>query len=296
MSGTKEIKRRITSIKSTKKITKAMELVSASKMRKMVSRTLVSRPYASLAHDILHALNDARLEQPVSLMDAREVKRTLVVLISSNRGLCGVYNAQIAKKTFEYIRNVAKVTPDVQLDFLTIGKKAGLAAKRMGNVVASFDELPDDLQYHDTLPISKMILDEYSNGKYDSIIVAYTDFKSVLTQIPRTRQLLPLTTSDLENELDEDHVQKKNETEYIFEPTSVALIEDMLKKLIRYQILQMILESRASEESSRMLAMKNANEAAGEMIDDLTLVFNKARQAGITQEISEISGGMSAME
>lgn len=299
MAGTKEIKRRIKSVKNTKKITKAMELVAASKMKRAVSSTLASRLYAEYSWEILSSIAENVEELNHPLFNTPEVKngteKVLLVLITSNRGLCGAYNAQAIKRALVYLKN-----ENLNVDILSIGKKGDAAMRRVGkNVIASFIELPDHITLNDILPISKMLVDEYLKGSYDKVVVVYTDFISALTQKANLRQIIPVRKESLkefietigeniENVLE----QKKEKINYLLEGDKVKLISSLAEKLTRMQVYQMILESNASEQSSRMVAMKNASEASGEMIDDLTLVFNKARQANITKEISEISAGM----
>lgn len=299
MAGTKEIKRRIKSVKNTKKITKAMELVAASKMKRAVSNALSSRLYASYSWDVLSSLSQRLSELAHPFFNENEADKDLVVLITSNRGLCGAYNAQVIKRTIKMLR---ENTGSKNIDLVTVGKKGDVAMRRVNqNIVATFNELPDGIDLRDIVPISSLITSEYKNKSYGKIYVAYTDFVSALSQKPNIRQLLPITKEELKITIEEvgeerDRLEvKENNTEYTFDGNRDVLIESLAEKLIRMQIYQMVLESQASEQSSRMMAMKNASEAAGEMIDDLTLAFNKARQAGITREISEISAGMSSM-
>ena len=310
MAGTKEIKRRIKSIKNTKKITKAMELVAASKMKRAVSSTLKSRLYAEYSWEILQSIakNTEEIKHPLfqervseEMKPARPDGRSggnkvLLVLITSSRGLCGAYNAQVIKKSLSLIKGAS-------VDIISIGKKGDVAMRRVGqDVLASFFELPDNPSISDINPISQLLINEYTLGNYDKVLVAYTDFVSALTQRPNIKQVLPISRTELRELIDEleniaptqEKVSKKP-TEYLFEGDKEKLIADLAEKLTRMQIYQMLLESNASEQSSRMVAMKNASEASGEMIDDLTLVFNKARQANITREISEISAGMASV-
>ena len=301
MPGTKEIKRRIKSVKSTKKITKAMELVAASKMKRAVSSTLASRPYAGYSWEILKSIaeNTENITHPlfVERDSPAGKKNVLLLLITSNRGLCGAYNAQVIKKTLHQLKIFS-----AGVKIISIGKKGNVAMERMGqNVVASFNELPDNITLSDIVPISKFITDEYSAGRYDKVLVAYTDFVSALTQRPNIKQVLPVSKVELKEMIEEvrtldvGNSDVQRPTDYLFEGDREQLIGTLAEKLTRMQIYQMLLESNASEQSSRMVAMKNASEASGEMIDDLTLVFNKARQSNITREISEISAGMASV-
>ena len=302
MAGTKEIKQRIKSVKNTKKITKAMELVAASKMKRAISKAVSSRLYANYSWDLLTSLSE-RLEETTSPF-FKEIpnskQKTLFVLITSNGGLCGAYNSQIIKKA---IVNLKQIDAN-ELDIITIGKKGDNAMRRIGSsIIASFLELPDNSNLSDIMPLSKIVIDEFKKGNYKKVYIAYTDFVSALSQKPNIKQILPITKQDIKDlieslgeEKDVGKIDKdKKQISYIFEGDMNTIIESLAEKLVRMQIYHMILESSASEQSSRMMAMKNASEAAGEMIGDLTLSLNKARQAGITQEISEISAGMASI-
>ena len=292
MAGTKEIKRRIKSVKNTKKITKAMELVSASKMKRAVASTLASRLYAGYSWEILTSIAKSTENITNSLFNEREVNKILLVLITSNRGLCGAYNAQVIKKALSFFKNQKHPLVDI----ISIGKRGDMAMRRVGkNVIASFFEIPDNTTLADAVPIAKFLVDEYKTGGYDKVLIAYTDFISALTQKPNIRQILPISKSGLKEALEDLPDKPEQKTDYLFEGDFNILIETLAEKITRMQIYQMLLESNASEQSSRMVAMKNASEASGEMIDDLTLVFNKARQANITREISEISAGMASV-
>jgi F-type H+-transporting ATPase subunit gamma len=334
MAGTKEIKRRIKSVKNTKKITKAMELVAASKMKRAVASTLASRLYAEYSWEILtsiaenveelnHPLFTERKESPSQNATA-DRRNILLILITSNRGLCGAYNAQVVKKTISLLKNQNMNVDPVKsrplehesatvtsgrpafngVDVVSVGRKGDVSMRRLGvNVVASFTELSDKISLSAIIPISKFAIDEYSALKYDKVLVAYTDFISALTQRANIKQILPVSKTDLKELIAEltptgtgtSTEAGKQKANYLFEGDKVKLIGTLAEKLTRMQIYQMMTESNASEQSSRMVAMKNASEASGEMIDDLTLMFNKARQANITREISEISAGMASV-
>ena len=304
MASTKEIKRRIKSVRSTKKITKAMELVAASKMKRAVSSTLASRLYAEYSWEVLTSIarNTEKITHPLFL--EREVKNILLLLITSDRGLCGAYNTQIIKKVLFLLK---KENENIKIDIITIGKKGDMMMRRVGrNIIASFFELPSNISLSDIVPISELAINEYNLNHYDKVLIAYTDFISALSQKPNIRQIIPVSKTSLKELIDTfgDNLRNKDEkpasqtdrvTNYLFEGDQDLLIGSLAEKLTRMQIYQMLLESNASEQSSRMVAMKNASEAAGEMIDDLTLIFNKARQSNITREISEISAGMASV-
>jgi F-type H+-transporting ATPase subunit gamma len=297
MASSKEIKRRIKSVKSTKKITKAMELVAASKMKRAVSQTLASRIYSSYSWEILTSLSE-RIENISNkfFIENNNNEKYLIVLITSNRGLCGGYNSQIIKKTISLIKNE---NVGQAVDIITVGKKGDGAMRRTGqNVIATFTDIPDNVSMRDIIPLSTLFANEFKNEKYSKVYVAYTDFISALNQKPIIKKILPISKEEFKETLEiniKEKAKNKIEVSYLIEGDTNMLVDTLAEKLIRMQIYQMMLESSASEQSSRMVAMKNANEAAGEMIDDLTLVFNKARQAGITREISEISAGMASV-
>jgi len=290
MASTKEVKRRIKSVKSTQKITKAMELVAASKMKRAVASTLASRFYAEYSWEVLASIGRNVEEITHPLFVEREAKNILLVLITSNRGLCGSYNVQVIKKALGLLKS-----QEAELDVLTIGRKGDLAMRRLGRkVIASFLELPDHIAISDIVPISQLLIDEYGAGRYGRVLIAYTDFISPLRQLPNFKQLLPV--SHLEAGLPSGSpASQSRKINYLVEGDKEKLIGSLAEKLTRMQIYQMLLESNASEQSARMVAMKNASDASSDMIDDLTLVFNKARQANITREIAEISAGMASV-
>jgi len=297
MANQKLIKNRIRSVKNTKKITKAMELVAASKMKRAVNATLSSRLYATYSWDLLTSLS-GKLDEVTHpfFTENKTSEKSLIILITSNRGLCGSYNSQAIKK----VLLILKTTENAEI--ISVGKKGDNAMRRIGqNIIASFMEIPDNATLNDIRPLSELITRKYKAGEYRNVRVIYTDFVSALTQKTNIRKLLPISREEVKEMIESLAEEKSREdlrdtsVPYIFEGDTNKLMEMLAEKLVRMQIYQMILESSASEQSSRMVAMKNASEAAGEMIDDLTLVFNKARQANITQEISEISAGMASV-
>lgn len=302
MANSKAIKNRIKSVKSTKKITKAMELVAASKMKRAVSSTISSRLYATYSWNLLTSLSGKLEDITHPFFDGNEAEeKSLIILITSNRGLCGGYNSQIIKKTILKLKEENKGSTLGKIDIITVGKKGDNAMRRTGqNVIATFVDIPDNVSLQDIIPLSTLITNEFKNNNYKNIYISYTDFISTLTQKPNIRKLLPISKEEVKEMIEEiSHESKpkeEKESPYLLEGDIKKLLEMLAEKLIRIQIYQMLLESNASEQSARMVAMKNANEAAGEMIDDLTLMFNKARQAGITREISEISAGMTSVE
>lgn len=322
--NTKAIKRRIKSVGSTKKITRAMEMISAVKMRKAIEAAVNTRTYATLAWDLLVKLSRTQKTE-FPLLEVRQVKKLLIILITSNRGLCGSFNANIIKKTAAQLADprsisrqragneVLEAEDKVEVDVIGVGKKGADFAKKMGyHLIASFSEFSDTPKLNDVMPISRMVIEEYQKKNYDKVVIAYTDFKSTINQVAKLRQVLPISQFDLEkmlSDLGEEISEMKEKMKimnveeaeleldnYLFEPTQDNVLEIILPRLVETQVFQAMLESSASEHSSRMFAMRNASDAASDMIKELSLIFNKARQAGITQEIAEIAGGAAALE
>lgn len=292
-----------------------MEMIAAAKMRKAVNAAIDTRTYATLAWELLVNLSKTQKVQ-IPLLETRPVEKILMIIITSNRGLCGSFNSNIIKKTAVQMKDpraIAKqiidgeeVLPKTNLsvDVIGIGRKGADFAKKMDyNLTAAFTNMTDTPNFDDALPIAKMVIDAYEKKMYDKVIIAYTDFKSALVQTARLRQVLPVSESELEKTLIElgdlgnaEAPLKTNLIDYLFEPNRTDVLKIILPRLVESQIYQTMLESSASEHSSRMLAMRSATDAAKEMIDELNLTFNKARQAGITQEIAEIAGGAAALE
>lgn len=303
-NNTREIRRRIKSVKNTKKITKAMELVSAAKMRKAVNRVLMTRSYANVAWEILLRLSDQvdkNMSPLLRIPKAGSIKKIAVIVVASNRGLCGGFNTNVVQKAVKFIKE--KNSAIDCIDVITIGKKSysGLVRYKF-SMKADFDKKDVITSITDIYPMSHFVLDSYIKGEYDQIMIVYTDFESALRQIPRVTQLLPLSLIDIDQELGSVDQKSKNEEfiqkdlEYLLEPSPEKLIEYIAPKIIEIKLYQAVLESEASEHSSRMLAMKNASEAADDMVSSLVSVYNRARQASITQEISEISAGKASLE
>lgn len=318
MASGKDIRRRIKSIESTKKITRAMEMVSAAKMRKSVESVLAIRPYAHSSWSVLTNLARAFNSGDSDFLDVREVKKVLVVAITSNRGLCGSFNMQIVKKIKEEIENPQRLKinrggtervessvadKDLEIDFITVGRKGEDIVRKLGkNIIASFEHLTYLPKVEDVRSLSQMVIDEYRAKKYDKVVVVYTDYISTISQQAKIRQVLPVSKVDLEKQIAEmDNLAKEYgldepEVEYKVEPSPAEVLDYIFPRLIEMQIYHAILESNASKESARMMAMKNATDAAGEMAEDLTFAYNQIRQSKITQEIAEISAGSAALE
>jgi len=297
--ASREIKRRIKSINNTKKITKAMELVSAAKMRKAVNNVLASRSYSTLAWQTIVNLAERTDKSVHPLLHKRKVKKIAVIVVTSNRGLCGSFNSQLVSECVNFLK---EGSDKVKMDLILIGNKSKQLVYRYKlNAIAEFEKFDVTTKIEEIRPLAKLVIDEYKKGSYDKVVMAYTDYISSLRQVPKVRQLLPLERGDdtlgsIGEEISEETMKSEIDDEYIFEPTPDQVLEELLPRMVEIQIYQAILESDASEHSARMLAMRNATDAAAEMIDDLTLAYNQARQAGITQEIAEISTSMSVIE
>ena len=296
---TRAIKRRIKSVTSTRKITKAMELVAASKMRKAVSAVLGTRPYATLAWDTVKSVSKVtQIDLHPLLYTHGSSNKILLVLLSSDRGLAGGFNVNMVRKTFERLR----AWEGKEVEVICIGRRGAHAMKKAGkNIIASFTDITTAPTYKDTLPIGRLIVNEFVKGSYEQVFVAYTDFVSAIAQQPTIFQLLPLGALEESKELGKVSQTTPVEVirgsrEYTFEPCPADVLNFLLPKLIETMLYQAVLESAASEHSARMMAMRNASEAASDMIHDLTFTYNQARQAGITQEIAEISSGKAALE
>ncbi|MFH1890519.1 MAG: ATP synthase F1 subunit gamma [Candidatus Kuenenbacteria bacterium] len=300
MINTKSIKNRIQSVKNTGKITKAMEMVSAAKMRRATDNALGTRTYAELALELL--VNISR-EQTIKhpLLEKRANKKILAIVIASNKGLCGGFNSNITKQAAEFIKS----NSDKTIDFVTVGKKAENLVKKTGKkVIASFINFSDNLKIDEIRGLSKIVIQEFEKKNYDRVAIIFTDFLSSISYAAETRNLLPISQENIkqmiqnlgkQGEIEEKDIHIKNMSLYLFEPDEESILNQILPRLTEVQIYQALLESIASEHSARMMAMRNASDSAEEMINELTLAFNQARQAGITQEIAEISAGAAAL-
>jgi len=317
MASIKDIQRRIKSVKNTKKVTKAMEMVAAAKMRKAIESVLKTRTYANLSWEtVLHISKTANgtAASHELLAKRNKVETVGIILITSNRGLCGGFNTNIITKAHKSIER--HHMDGKKVEFVTIGKK-GIGAKKYYNynVVAEFPKEDIITEVKEVYDISKLVIDEYLSGKYDKVMVAYTDYINAATQEPRVKQLLPVdvntedeylgvvgsdtrvgTTREMIEEKSEEHLgDDKYEFDYTFEPNPMEVLDKMIPRLIEVQLFQALLESNASEHSARMTAMHQATDAASDMISELTLSYNKARQEKITNEIAEISAGANAL-
>jgi len=287
MAGAKEIRTKIASVKSTQKITSAMEMVAAAKMRKAQDRMEQTRPYAEKMHQVIGhvALSNPEYKHP--FMSAREVKRVGLIIVSSDRGLCGGLNSNLFRHLVREIRALRDAGVEVQ--YCTIGTKAlGFFRRVGGKVVAQATHLGDAPRIDDLVGTVKAMLDDYIDGNIDEIRIAYNRFINTMTQQPTVTQLVPLAQG-------EDAEKLSHHWDYIYEPGAKEVLDGLLTRYIEALVYQSVVENGACEQSARMVAMKSATDNAGDIIDELQLIYNKARQAAITQEISEIVGGAAAV-
>ncbi len=287
MAGAKEIRNKIGSITNTQKITSAMEMVAASKMRKAQELMAASRPYAETMRRVIGHLAEGSLEYKHSYLEDRDVKRVGYIVISTDRGLCGGLNINLFKKTLAEMS--AWSDKGVEIDLGLIGAKATtFFASVGGNVVAQAANLGEQPALDDLIGSVRVMLDAYDNGQLDRLYVVYNKFVNTMTQEPTIDQLLPLPAA-------EDNTLPKHGWDYLYEGDPAELLTKLLVRFIESQVYQGVVENGASEQAARMLAMKNATDNAGDLIDELQLVFNKARQTAITQELSEICAGAAAV-
>ena len=285
MANIREIKKRINSVKNTAKITKAMEMVAASKMRKAQERALQARPYAEKLMEVMADLAAQPIGAEAShpLLEARDVKRVTVVLMTSDKGLCGGLNANMNKLVGNYV--LGSGTPT---SIVAVGKKGLEFMSRAGTEIrAQFTEMGDRPYVDEALPVARIVVDDYVNGDVDQVFVAYPKFRSTAIQEPVMEQLLPIEPADL---------PAASNVEYIYEPDPATVLNQLLPRYVEMEIFDALLETIASYRSLRMVAMRNATDAALEMIDILTLKYNKARQESITTELLDITAGALAVK
>ena len=282
----KEIRTKISSIQSTQKITSAMEMVAASKMRKAQDRMELGKPYARRMRSVVGHIANAAPEYKHMYMQEREIQRVGYIIVSTDRGLCGGLNMNLFKRTVKSMKEWADQGIEIELSL--IGAKAAAFFRSYGgNVTAAIRDLGEEPSLADLIGGVKTMLDAYADGKIDRLFLVNNEFVNTMTQSPMVTQLLPL-------QADESH-EMKHHWDYIYEPDAKELLEGLLTRYIESQVYQAVVENGACEQAARMLAMKNATDNAGELIDDLQLIYNKARQAAITQELSEIVSGAAAI-
>jgi F-type H+-transporting ATPase subunit gamma len=285
-ANTRDIRRRIKSVKNTAQITKAMQMVAASKMRKAQQLAIDGRPYAQLLNRISAAVNAVHGEEKHPLLEQREVKNELVIVISTDKGLCGPLNTNL-------LREASKFAPETT-EFIAAGRKAAQwAGRARRNMIAEF-HLKDTPSFLETKVISKMAIEKFLDGSVDKVSVLVTRFINTLTQEPIVFQLLPVSALPA-NEKDLEQAQEKGGLDPVFEPDSLAVLDALLPYYAHFAIYRAVVEARAAEHSARMVAMKNATDNAKSLIKDLTLEYNKIRQASITTELLEITTAQMAL-
>ncbi|MED5526768.1 F0F1 ATP synthase subunit gamma [Gallaecimonas pentaromativorans] len=286
MAGAKEIKGKIASVKSTQKITKAMEMVAASKMRRAQDRMAHSRPYAEAIRKVIGHIARGNLEYKHPYVDEREAKRIGYIVVSTDRGLCGGLNANLLKKVTADVKQWRE--KNVEVDFAVIGTKATAFFKRHGgNLLAQTSGLGDEPALSDLIGSVQVMLKAFDEGRIDRLFLVYNEFVNTMKQDAQIDQLLPLPKSQ-----DADIAHR---WDYLYEGEPRDLLDTLCKRYVESQVYQGVVENLACEQAARMVAMKAATDNAGNLIDELQLVFNKARQAAITQELSEIVGGAAAV-
>ena len=288
MAGAKEIRTKIASIKNTQKITRAMEMVAASKMRKTQERMRASKPYANKIYEVVKHIARANSEYRHPCMEARPIKRVGLIVVTTDRGLCGGLNANLLRETLRAIRGWQDEGKDIV--FGVIGRKGQAFFKRVGGaVLASVDHLGDKPGIGDLIGVVKTMLDAFYQGEIDALHVVYNEFVNTMSQKPLIKPLLPLPVAE------EDSKSLGHHWDYIYEPDSKELLDTLLERYIELQIYQGVVENIACEQAAKMIAMKSATDNAGDLIKQFQLAYNKARQAAITQELAEIVSGASAL-
>ncbi|MSS75443.1 MAG: F0F1 ATP synthase subunit gamma [Methyloglobulus sp.] len=287
MAVGKEIRSKIASIKNTQKITRAMEMVAASKMRKTKDRMQATRPYSKKIGQIIKHLAHANPEYKHGFLVAREVKRVGIIVVSSDRGLCGGLNANLFRKTLTYLIEWEKT--GIEVDVCTIGTKAsGFFGNLKTHLVGQVVKLGDAPHLNDIVGIIKIMLDAYAEGRIDELYVVNNEFVNTMTQQPTVNRMLPVVADEIEETL-------SGYWDYIYEPDAKEVLDHLLTRYIESIVYQGLVENNACEQAARMVAMKSASDNAGNLIKELQLIYNKARQAAITQEISEIVAGAAAV-
>ena len=282
----KEVKTKIASIGSTRKITSAMEMVAASKMRRAQERMALGKPYAIRIRDVVGHIANAHSEYHHQYLAQRDVKRVAYIVISTDRGLCGGLNINLFKAALRSMKSWSD--QDVEVDICVVGNKAaGFFSAVGGNVVAAVKDIGDEPNAADLIGGVKVMLDAFDEGRVDCLFVVNNTFVNTMTQAPTVAQLLPLAPVGDQT--------LSHHWDYVYEPDAKELLDGLLIRYIESQVYQGVVENKACEQAARMLAMRNATENAGEMIDELQLLYNKARQAAITQELSEIVSGAAAV-
>jgi len=297
-NNTRQIRRQIKSIKNTAKITKAMEMISAVKMQRTQTQALSARPYADSAWEILTMLSQGVKKSDHPFFEQREIRSVGIVVLSSNRGLCGGLNSSVAKEVLSVYDRIATTQRHASVKLVTMGKRARDTLARMNKEIAADFPKPDVAAGSSSVVgLAQFVLSAFLNKEFDHVVIVYPKFLSILRQEAAVKQLLPLREQDvLEANGAKHEMEQKLNTSYLFEPSTEEVLRSLLERLMEVQVYQALLETNASEHAARMVAMKNATENALEIVGDLTLFSNRVRQAAITQEVSEITSGRLALE
>jgi len=302
MASTRELRRRIGSVKNISQVTRAMQMVAASKMRRAQENVLATRAYSERAWRILTHLASQRAEteelHPL-LRHPESLRRVAMVLITSDRGLCGGYNNNVLRVAYDYTATCQHEEQAVSVELITMGRRGASYMARYGSpVFAEFTNIPDQPRLADIMPVARLVLDGYCSGKYDLVVLAYTDFINTLVQKPVVKRLLPVVIGEAGEEAMAEYLPEDEPAavpKYIYEPDARMILDTVVPRFIELRLYQALLESTASEHSARMVSMRNATDNAMELIDDLTLTYNQARQQDITNEMLDIAGGAEAL-
>ena len=318
MANLKEIRTRIESVNSTKQITSAMKMVAASKLRKSQNAIMALRPYAEKFSEIMVAVSkstsqrdnettsrDASQQVQSSSFDSQQLERLLLIPVSSNKGLCGVFNANVIRATINLIKEEYQELYDKgNVDILCIGAKVEESLKfKKYAVIGNKNELLDKLTYDNIVPFAEMLMQYYNEGKYDRIVFVYNQFKNAATQILVTEQFLPImsqrvnesTSLQVNESMSRDMSHEIQDSDFIFQPNKEEILETMIPKSLKLQVYKILLDSFASEQGARMISMTQATDNATELLKELNLTYNKARQSAITNELVEIVSGANAI-
>jgi F-type H+-transporting ATPase subunit gamma len=290
VASLKEIRGRIGSVRNIAQITRAMEMVAASRMKRAQDAILAARPYDDQLREVLGRVAAAAPEEISPLLARRPVKRVGLIVITTDRGLVGSLNANAVRTVLRYVADRKEREPEVEIELITVGRKGREALRRTGlTIAAHFAGAGDRPSFGDVTPIARLVTEDFLDGKYDEIDVEYSAFVTTLTQRPEIHQLLPIERPEL------GEAEHETNDEYLFEPSPEAVLSQLLPHFVAVDLYRAVLENNASEQSAQMISMRNATDNANELIEDLTLVYNKTRQANITREMTEIASGAEAL-
>jgi len=297
VASLRDIKRRINGVKNISQVTRAMQMIAAAKMRRAQEQVVASRPYAEKAWEVLTHLSrqPGSKKQLHPLLTQRPVNTTGIILLTSARGLAGGYNTNIVRKTMRFIDQAEK-----PVKLITVGRKGRSAFARTSTpIIAEFESIADKPTLLDVLPIAQIVINDFLNGSFDEVYLAYTDFVNTIVQKPVVKRLLPLLPDKLDEQAVSEYVdstRKSASAAYIYEPNLTELLNTILPRFTELQVYQAVLEALASEHSARMVAMRSATDNANELVADLTLTYNRVRQEAITKEMMDIVGGVEALK